>query len=218
MRLAFFALLFAGFLGMMGACKSSSSKETLFCDTVCLKDTLKFTGNHKLRPYVYISTNNCHADTILWSYEGMGVNRKSGLSYLLGATPGINKDFVKVYIKDTAYAWVFINDCVTGRGFQLKLPYDKGQKFSIRSSGINNMDSKFNIADNLVVNTDRGNIYVEDMLTGKKAMMTFGEKMDIDYDAIHEYIDTVSVTSSKIWVKVKLAEGWKELTKDIVLE
>jgi hypothetical protein len=148
----------------------------------------------------------------------MGVNRKAGLFYLLNTTVNINRDYIRSFIKDTAYAWIIFNDCSTGRGYQLKLPYDKNQKFSLKSSGINNFDPKFSIADNLLVSTDRGNLYVEDLGTGKKAMMTFGERMDIDYDALHEYIDTVNITNSKIWVKVKLAAGWKEMGKDITLE
>ncbi len=88
----------------------------------------------------------------------------------------------------------------------------------MKTSGINNIDPKFSIADNLVVNTDRGNIYLEDIDTGKKAMMTFGEKLDIDYDALHEYIDSVNITNSRIWVKVKIKDSWKELEKNITLE
>jgi hypothetical protein len=34
-----------------GACKSSSGAKT-FCDTACLKDSVKFTGDHILKPYV----------------------------------------------------------------------------------------------------------------------------------------------------------------------
>jgi len=88
----------------------------------------------------------------------------------------------------------------------------------MRTSGINNLDPKFSIGDNLLAYTDRGNIYVEEIATGKKAMMTFGEKLDIDYDAIHEYIDSVNVTNERIWVKVKIKNNWKELEKKIVLE
>jgi hypothetical protein len=136
----------------------------------------------------------------------------------LNASPHLNKEYVRCYIKDTAYAWLFFNDCATGRGFQLKLPFSKAANFGIKSSGINNLDPKFAVDDNLVVNTDRGNIYVEDMVTGKKAMMTFGKATDIDYDAVHEVLDTVNVTSSRIWVKVKVDGAWKELEKNITLE
>ncbi|MES1220177.1 MAG: hypothetical protein ABUT20_32035, partial [Bacteroidota bacterium] len=86
-----------------GSCKSSSSPQT-FCDTGCLKDTIKFNSDSKLKPYVYISARNCMADTLLWSYEGMGVNRKVGLADFLNTIVYINKDYVRCFIKDTAYA------------------------------------------------------------------------------------------------------------------
>ena len=200
-----------------GACKSSD-KQSTFCDTVCLKDSLIFSGDHKLKPYVNISVKDCKPDTLTWSYSGMGTDRKTGFEYLIGTAVNINKDFIRCYIRDTAYAWLLFNDCVTGRGFQVKLPYDIKGSFALKSSGINNFDKKFSIEEKLVVNTDRGNIYVEDMSTGKKAMMTFGEKLDIDYDALHAHIDSVNITSSRIWVKVKKGEDWKVIEKNITLE
>lgn len=210
----FLAILFAF---SFGACKSSSSAQ-IFCDTTCLNDTIKFTSDYKLKPYVYISARGCKADTLIWSYDGMGVNRKVGLNDFLNNIVYINKNYVHCYIKDTAYAWLLFNDCITGRGYSLKLPFNKAAAIGRKSSSINNLDPKFSIADNMTAYTDRGNIYVEDMQTGKKAMMTFGKALDIDYDALHEYIDSVHVTPNKIWVKVKVDNEWKELQKDITLE
>lgn len=197
-----------------GACKSASAPKP-FCDTACLKDTLKFSGDHKLQPYVYITAKDCNGDSLIWSYKGMGSNRKTKFDY---TTVKLNKDFVRCLFKDTAFAYILFNDCATGRGFQIKLPFDKKQNFTMKTSGINSLDPRFSISDNLLAYTDRGNIFVEDFLTGKKAMMTFGEKLDIDYDVIHEHIDSVNVTNSRIWVKVKVKDEWKELEKKIVLE
>ncbi len=198
------------------SCKSSSGDgpKTL-CDTACLKDTLKFTGDHKLSPYVYISAANCKADSLIWSYKGMGTDRKTKFDY---PTVFVNKDFTRCVFKDTGFAYVLFNDCATGRGFQIKLPYNKNESFVMRTSGINNIDPKFSIGDNLLAYTDRGNVYVEEIATGKKAMMTFGEKLDIDYDALHEYIDSVNITNQRIWVKVKIKDQWKDLEKTITLE
>lgn len=197
------------------SCKSSSADgPKLLCDTTCLKDTLKFEGDHELDPYVYITANNCKADSIIWSYKGIA-NRKTKWDY---PTAFVNRDFIRCVFKDTGFAYVLFNDCATGRGFQIKLPYSKSQSFVMKTSGINNIDPKFSIGDNLLAYTDRGNIYVEEIATGKKAMMTFGEKLDIDYDALHEYIDSVNITNQRIWVKVKIKEEWKELEKNITLE
>src|SRR5690349_16811190 len=63
------------FLSIINGCKSS--KSTSDCDAACPKDTLKFSNpNHKLKPYVYVSVKDCKSDTMIWSYSGMGVNRK----------------------------------------------------------------------------------------------------------------------------------------------
>lgn len=208
------AIVFAFYFG---ACKSSSTPQT-FCDTGCQKDTIKFTSEYKLNPYVYLTASNCRPDTLIWSYNGMGVNRKVGLDNFLNAVVFLNKNFIRCYIKDTAYAWLLFNDCSNGRGYSLKLPFNKTNSIGRKSSNINNMDKKFSIADNLVAYTDRGNIYVEDMETEKTAMMTFGKALGIDYDALHEYIDSVNITNNRIWVKVKIDGKWQELEKNITLE
>jgi len=200
----------------VSSCGSGATAPKTFCDSACIKDTMKFAGTHKSKPIVYISAANCKPDTITWSYDGMESSRKTKFEYPASVT--VNKDFFRVLFNENKYAYILYNDCATGRGFQIKLPYDKKENFVMKSSGINNIDKKFVVADNLVVNTDRGNIYVEDMNTGKKAMMTFGQKLEIDYDAIHDYIDSVNITDTKIWTKVKVGDKWEVKEKAIVLE
>jgi hypothetical protein len=156
------------------------------------------------------------ADTITWSYNGMGVNKKESVAYFTGRAIHLNKDHIRCFFKDTAYAWILFNDCATGRGYQLKLPFNKTVSIGRKSSGIKNIDPKFSIAANMVAYTDRGNIFVEDMFTGKTGQMTFGKGLDIDYDVLHDYIDSVNVTPTRIWVKVKIDNKWTELEKNIV--
>lgn len=201
-----------------GACKSSSPGAKTFCDTACFKDTVKFSGDHKLKPYVYISARNCMADTIIWSYDGMGVNKKEAVSFFTGREVNLNKDRIRCVFKDTAYVWVLFNDCATGHGYSLKLPFNKTAAIGRKSKSINNIDPKFSIADNLVAYTDPGNIFVEDMLTGLTAQMTFGKDIGADHNAIHQSIDSVNITPTRIWVKVKIDNEWKELEKTIILK
>ncbi len=197
-------------------CKSSGAgAPKLFCDTACFKDTLKFTGDHKQAPTVWLTANDCKGDNLVWSYNGMGSERKTKFDY---PDAKLNKNFVRCIFKGIEFAYVLFNDCATGRGYQIKLPYDKTQSFVMKTSGINNIDPRFSISDNLLAYTDRGNIFLEDINTGKKASMTFGEKIDIDYDLIHDYIDSVNITNSRIWVKVKIKDEWKEIEKKITLE
>lgn len=201
------------------ACKSSSADAPAsFCDTACLTDSIKFKGEHPMEPVVFITSKNCKADSIIWSYKGLGEFRKTGFEYLIGTTVNINKDFIRCFFNNAEVAWILFNDCENGRGFQIKLPYDKKQSFSLKSSGINNLDPKFSIADNLIVNTDRGNLFIEDMSNGKKATMTFGEALEIDYDSMHDHIDSVNVTNTRAWAKVKIGKDWKVIEKNITLE
>ena len=136
------------------SCKSSGAPT--FCDTTCMKDTIKFIkDDHPLKPYVYISAKDCTADSIIWSYDGMGVNRKMGLVNLLGASLHLDKNFIRCTFKDTGYVWVLFNDCSNGRGYSLKIPFDKKGILSPRASAINGIDPKFSVADGLVAYTDR---------------------------------------------------------------
>ena len=56
------------------------------------------------------------------------------------------------------------------------------------------------------------------MSTGKKASMTFGEALDIDYDIMHASIDSVNITNTRSWAKVKIGKEWKIIEKNITLE
>ena len=217
MRIIFAILIATGFATMFTACNSGSGPAT-FCDTACLKDSIKFTGEHPLKPYLYISAKNCLADTITWSYEGAESNRKLGFADLLKDGIRINKDFTRCYIADTAQAWLMFNNCETGRGYQIRLPFNKAGKMIVKVTAINNIDKKFAIADNLAAYSDRGNLFVEDMVTGKKAMMTFGQALEIDYDNIHATIDSVNITATKIWAKVMIDGNWKTFEKTITLQ
>ena len=218
MKILIIAVIATAFTLSFGACKSSSSSGKTFCDTACLKDSIKFTGDHILKPYIYITASKCVADTLTWSVKGMGVERKMNLDELLGRTVRINKDYLKCIFKDTAYAWLKFNDCATGQGYLLRMPFNKTAIIRAMNTGINNLDPKFSVADNLVAYTDRGNIFTEDMATGKKAMMTFGKDIGIEFNAIHDFIDSVNITPTRIWVKVKMDNAWKEMEKKITLE
>ncbi|MFM7645477.1 MAG: hypothetical protein ACKO41_02070 [Sphingomonadales bacterium] len=199
------------------SCQGSGG-QTTFCDTTCANDTILFTGTHPTKPSVSISMKGCLPDSLQWIHGGMEALTKTGFTYLVGAPVRIQKNFVTAKFKDNAYVWLLFNDCITGRGYQLKLPYDKKEKFSIKSSGINAFDPKFSIPQHLIVNTDRGNIFVEDAYTGKRGMMTFGEKLPIDYDVIHEHIDSVNISDTRIWVRIMINDKWVEKEKYIELE
>lgn len=211
-------MVFTGFLiSSCGGSKNSNVAKT-FCDTSCFGDSLIFNGEHALKPYVIISGDKCKVDTITWSYKGMKNYRKISIPDVMKRDITLNQDYLRCYIRDTAFAFVIFNDCVSGRGYWLKLPFNKTADIGRKSGALNNFDRKFSMPDNIVAYTDRGNLFIEDLKTGKTAMMTFGEDTGLDFDAIHETIDSVNITPTRIWAKVNLGGKWKELQQDIQLK
>ena len=203
------------------ACGNNKNAETakMFCDTACLTDSIKFKKeDHKLKPYLYITAKNCLPDSVIWSYSGLGTNRKLSFDdFGLNKFP-LDKNSMTVYFGDTSYVWWLFNDCATGRGYMAKIPFNKSQKIMRKGSALNKFDPKYSVADGLAVYTDKGNVFVEDIATGKKAMMTFGKMLEMDYDYVHDYIDSVNITPTRIWAKVMIDKEWKPLEKSIVLE
>ena len=217
MRILFLLLVAAALF----SCSSNSGNTAkMFCDTACQKDTIKFIDNtHTLRPYIYISAANCLPDSVIWSYSGLGTNRKLSFDDFGGHKFNLDQKYISCYFKDTSYAWLIFNDCSNGRGYFAKIPFNKSQNIQRKGSAINKFDPKFAVADGLVAYTDRGNIFVEEMATGKTAMMTFGSMLaDLDYDAMHEFIDSVNITPTHIWAKILKGKDWEVVEKDITLE
>ena len=194
--------------------------EKPFCDTACLQDTIKFMKeDHKLKPYLYISTKRCLPDSVIWSYKGLGTNRKLSFDdFGLKKFP-VNKDHMTVYFGDTSYVWFLFNNCENGRGYLAKIPFNKSQKIIRNGRALNKFDPKYAVAEGLAAYTDKGNIFVEEMASGKQAQLTFGkwlEEMDDDY--LHDYIDSISVTPNRIWAKVLIDKKWTVLEKNVTLE
>jgi len=202
------------------SCGNSGSGAKMFCDTTCQNDTIRFVNEqHKLKPYLYISAANCLPDSVIWSYSGLGTNRKLSFDDFGGHKFNLNKSYMSCYFNDTSNAWLLFNDCSNGRGYFAKIPFNKSQNIRRKSSALNKFDLKFAVAEGLVAYTDRGNVFVEDMVTGKQAMMTFGKMLaELDYDAMHEFIDSVNITPTHIWAKVLMDKKWKEIEKTITLQ
>lgn len=179
---------------------NSAQNTQLFCDTACVTDSFKFSGNHKLQPFVSISVQDCEADTITFSHEALPAERKMDMEGLLGRDVRLNKEVINCFIKDTSYAWLAFNDCRTGRGYLMKLPFDKKESISKMTSAINSFDKKFVVPDDLRSYADYSTIYVVDVNTNKTEQMTFKEEYSINWDNIHETIDSVNISRNRIFV------------------
>ena len=200
------------------ACNSGADKSAqTFCDTTCINDSFKFNNDHKLRPRVIITVNNCTADSITWTHDALAANRQMHMGTLLDGLVRLNNTAISCFIKDTSYAWVAFNDCLSGRGYLMQLPFDKTKSVRKMSSAINSFDKKFVVPDNIRAYADYSTIYVEDINTGNKAQMTFKEEYKIDFDNIHEVIDSVNINPGRIYVELMKGGEKIPLEKQISL-
>jgi hypothetical protein len=217
MRILFTLAMAAIFV--IASCKSSSNNTPpTFCDTTCNNDTIRVKADNKEKSFVRISMNKCEPDSITWGTQLMDAYRQMQFATLAGKFVKINKDFVRIHIFGTSYAWLMFNECVNGQGFIIKLPFNDTANIFRKLSAFNPMDPKYKVHESLVAYTDKGNIFVEEMATGKKAMMTFGSQTDMEYDNMHATVESVQITPTRIWAKVKIDKEWKEIEKNIKLE
>jgi len=197
-------LFLAALVSLATSCSNNSAETAqLFCDTACNSDTFTFNGDHKLKPFVTLSQKNCLADTLTWSHSQLETNRQMQIPSILGNPVRVNKNALSVYIKDTSFAVVTFNDCVTGRGYMLKLPFNKKENISKRSSALNSFDKKFVLPDDLRAYADYSTIYVMDVTTGKEERMTFKEEYDINFNDVHKTIDSINISRNRIFVLLK---------------
>ena len=189
--------------------KGSSGTGKTFCDTTCKSDSFNFKGTDRFASSVSISVKGCAPDSISWTHGRMETSRKVPFSNLVNQEVRLNASAIDCFIKDTSYAWLSFNDCITGRGFLFKLPFNKANNITKISGALNSFDPKFAVEKDLRAYTDRGSIFVVDVNTGKEAVMTFKETYDIDFNKIHDVVDSVNVTHKNIYVK--LLKGGQEV-------
>ena len=191
----------------LASCSNSSDTAQTFCDTACNTDSLHFKGDHKLNPMVSIGLNACKADTLIWTHDLAG-SKLLSLRDDLGQDVYLNKSAIDCFFKDTSYAWLQFNDCKTGRGFLLKLPFSKSEERRKITAALTKFDPKFSIDKDLIVYTDRGSVFVENLETGKQATLSFDKSYKIDFNKLHEMVDSINVTKERIFVQM-IREGNK---------
>lgn len=191
------------------SCSNNSATTNTFCDTTCVKDSIALNGDAGSGQDLNIRINNCKPDTISWSNKN--VTRRIAFNEYIDKDVRMNPSYVKAAFQDSC-VWLTFNDCFTGRGFMLRLPYSKTDPIDKMTAALNSFDKKFSLDDDMRAYTDGGNIYVVNVKTGNKAEMTFKEAYTMDYNDIHTVLDSINVTKSRIYVKL-LKEG-----KEVPLE
>lgn len=202
----------------MVSCNTGGKTEPAkpFCsDTSCITEPMRFDSKAPGNPFVKISFNDCHIDSIHWEKGGMGSIKDIIFSEFIDKPVKPSKQFISCDIIDGKYAYIKFNDCATGRGYILKLPFDKDGTTTKLTSAINNFDPKYKIENGLVAYYDNTFIYIEDMTTGlvAKELLTDKGVTDIDYDNIHSLIDSVNITKSNIYAKL-LVDGKEVVHND----
>lgn len=178
------------------SCHNSATTKT-FCDTTCVNDSIHFKGNADQQ--LSISIKNCKPESIVW--ENKAAKRIIDMNEYLNKEVKMNPSFANCAFQDSA-AWLSFNDCITGRGYLMKLPYSKNDAIGTYKAALNSFDKKFTVDPDLRAYTDGGNIYVVNVKTGKEADMTFKEDYQMDFDHIHSSIDSINVSKNRIYVKL----------------
>lgn len=216
-------ILVLGCMAALAACNSAShepeEKKIPFCDTDCKVDTIKAAANDKEKSVVRITLTKCAADSITWGNQAMTSFRQLPFEDMVGRKGlKLHEGYYRVDFFDSKYAWVQINECDNGQGYIFKLPFNKADNIFRKNSAFNPMDPAYRVDTTLVAYTDRGNIFIEEKSTGRKATMTFGVQTDMDYQAMHETVDSVNISPTRIWAHVRIGKEWKPIEKAVTLQ
>jgi hypothetical protein len=120
---------------------------------------------------------------------------------------------------DTAYAWLEMRDCISGRGYLSKLTFDPKAKRSRYTSGLTRFDKKNVVEDGLIAYFDNTFLYVQNIKTGEKQQMKIAGQtaLPFDYDHFRDILDSVNITSKRIYARVKKTpeSEWENIEKAI---
>jgi hypothetical protein len=186
----------------MSSCNNSGSEAKTFCDTACRTKPFEFSASHPLEPRVTISVRNCLADTLTWTHKEMQSSSQVQLGGFFNESIRISESAVDVYFKDTSYAWLSFNNCETGRGYLVKMPFNKAQNIRRMNKALNRFDPKFNVAADMRAFADNSNIYVVNVNNDHQDTLKLGGTYEIDFDDVHKTIDSVHITPTKIFARM----------------
>ncbi len=188
---------------LLASCNGSSDGQKPLCDTSCQNDTVVFRSNNISEPYVKIILENCDAKRIIWSNSNSTNHRRIEVSDYIKKPVRINPIASNSFFKDADYLWLTFNDCISRRGYALKLPFNKKDDILCYSSVLNYFDPKFIVANGLICYSNYRYIYVEDVATGKAAKLELSKTpLNIDFNSMHETFDSVNISRNRIFVKM----------------
>jgi len=197
---------------------SEEPKPVTLCEKPCVSDTLNFAlTDNEFEPYVKLVPGNCFIDTVIWSHKKIENRRKIHLSTFIGEIPAVDKSTIKCYIRDTSYAFLVFNDCLTRRGYWMKLPYSSEISLEKSVSAINSADPRYSVEEGLLCYKANNTVYVQEIMTGKVAEVTVPSPT-LDYETMYEIIDSVNITRNRIFMNLKDGGSVKPFEKTIELK
>lgn len=202
-----------------GEGKKQNTTQVSFCnDTTCITEPLHYESQADGKPFVTITFANCKIDSIHWEKKGMKVVRDIVFNDFIPKDVKPSKSLISCDIMGSKYAWIKLNDCKTGRGYLIKLPFDKDG--TATTSAINNFDPEFKVADGLVAYYDNTFIYVQDMETDliAKTLLTDTGVKEIDYDDVHSLIKNVNITRDHITAAITVDGKTINIDKPLVFK
>lgn len=201
---------------LAASCGNSGSTSKTFCDTACRSEPFAFTGDHPLQPAVNISVKNCMADTLTWTHKELPSSRQVQLGTFFNQSVRIHPSALECFIKDTSYAWVSYNDCESGRGYLLRLPFNKSGNIKRANTALNRFDPKFSLDKSMLAYASESTIYAVNVNTNEEETMSL-QGNALDFDNIHSTLDSINITPSRIYVRVIKDGKPVELQKQISL-
>ena len=187
-----------------GENKESAAAAVSFCsDTTCISEPI-IAENGKAKLQVVF--NNCTIDSIHWTNNGAAAQQSIVFKEYIGKDIKVSKQKLKVVLNDEKYAWLIANDCATGRGYVIKMPFTKEGTLAKYKSALTGFDPKFKVEDGLVAYYDNTFIYVQDMTTQKvaKTLLSDVGVRNINFDEAHSVVDSVNITKTDLFAILNL--------------
>lgn len=214
-------ILFFSFVAILAVACGNNDKtvaSTPLCDTTCNNDSFSFAGNHKLKPVINVTQKGCMANTFSWTHDKMASKQTMAFTALLDTSVRINKSALNCVVKDTSYAWLTFNDCVSGRGYLLQLFFSDAGRVKKYTSALNSFDKKFVVDDSLRAYCDYSAIYAVNVNTGKKVALYYKEELKkINFNNIHETIDSINFSRNRLFAVMKRNGNTEQIEKDVKL-
>ena len=212
-----FTFLALALIGCGGGEKTETASNTFCKDSSCMAEPVTVTSDATGKPFINVSFKDCKIDSIRYGKAKGAAGTIIFADYIQNEIKP-TKDAFKVDIIDGKNGWIRFNDCVTARGYAIKIGFDDKGSIQKLTTAINNFDPKYKVADGLVAYYDNTFIYVQDMATDKKAqqLLTDVGVRNHDVNDPHSLIDSVNITKEKIYAKI-LFEG-KEIVHDKPLQ